>query len=431
MSDLGPGVMPPTSPGFTGSPPPTGDVQTSSLSVPGQLDFGTPPNGAPDSAAAPATSTPAKAARVASPDFALLAPHALRLLAFLIDAGVVTVATLSLALVVDSMLALAVLFLATFVLYHTLAVWLSRGRTFGKAACNLSVRHINQSDPRGDLSGLAWAFGRASLGYLVVDLFGIGVLVALGNAHRRCLHDYVFGSEVVCHPTADDPAHPRGRRGRVYGRLAALKKDMEAAVKAKQERGESLAWLWKWVTAIPTKLIGIILASKEIWQRLVQHLAGTAQSAASAPAAQVLPAGKIVAVVATTGMATAGAGVAAATTYLSAPILGDWGNPAAIRVTRVGVDSYRAVQLADFLSPRPGCTFSAGTEVMQMNGRGDHYIGKWLWVSGSNGQNCRFKWEPATFDLIDSVTLRECTTDPALATEPDACVTVSRNLAPA
>jgi hypothetical protein len=70
-------------------------------------------------------------------------------------------------------------------------------------------------------------------------------------------------------------------------------------------------------------------------------------------------------------------------------------------------------------------------EVMQITGRGNHYTGNELWVQGSNGQNCQFKWEPTTFDLIDPATLRECTTDPALANEPEVCVTFSRTPAPA
>ena len=48
-------------------------------------------------------------------------------------------------------------------------MWLTGGRTVGKAACSLSVRHIDGSPPRQDRAGLAWAFGRASLGYLVID----------------------------------------------------------------------------------------------------------------------------------------------------------------------------------------------------------------------------------------------------------------------
>lgn len=112
------------------------------------------------------------------------APHAHRAVAWLIDTGVL-------------LLVLALqpwwsgwLVLSLFVAYHGLSVWLV-GQTLGKAAVGLRVDRLD-----GERT-LFWSLGRASLGYLGVDALGVGVLVAFANPHRRCAHDYVFGSRVV------------------------------------------------------------------------------------------------------------------------------------------------------------------------------------------------------------------------------------------
>ncbi len=102
------------------------------------------------------------------------APHPLRLLAFTIDLLLVAAATGVTAAATGSLLLYAIVLLVAWVAYQTASVWLTGGRTIGKAACNLSVRHIDGSAPRQDPAGLVWAFGRASLGYLVIDMCGLG-----------------------------------------------------------------------------------------------------------------------------------------------------------------------------------------------------------------------------------------------------------------
>ena len=77
-----------------------------------------------------------------------------------------------------------------FIAYHTSLVSLT-GSTVGKALFGLKV---NRSAKR---INVAWALGRATLGYLVVDLFGLGLVAALFNAQRRCFHDFAFRSDVV------------------------------------------------------------------------------------------------------------------------------------------------------------------------------------------------------------------------------------------
>ena len=46
--------------------------------------------------------------------------------------------------------------------------------------------------------------------------------------------------------------------------------------------------------------------------------------------------------------------------------------------------------------------------------------------SDSNGQDCRYKWEPTTYELIGTNTLWLCTTDPALRDDPERCETRNR-----
>src|ERR1700716_3414514 len=77
-----------------------------------------------------------------------------------------------------------------FIAYHASLVWLT-GKTVGKALFGLRV---NRSSKK---VGVVWALGRASLGYFVVDLFGLGLVSAFFNPQRRCLHDLAFRSDVV------------------------------------------------------------------------------------------------------------------------------------------------------------------------------------------------------------------------------------------
>jgi uncharacterized RDD family membrane protein YckC len=349
------------------------------------------------------------------------APHPLRLLAFMIDLSLVAAATGAVAVVTGSLVVYAVVLLMAWVIYQTGAVWLTGGRTIGKAACSLSIRHIDGSAPRQDRDGLAWAFGRASLGYLVIDMGGLGILVGLRNPRRRCLHDYAFASEVVLHPDTGDPLHPRGRLERLRQRLQQFTEDRENAWEAKKKNYAFVATLWKWLVRITEISLAGLLFARDRWHALVQRLAADAHPTTSAPAAKALTAGKITTLVATTTVATGTAvAVAVATaTYLAAPIIGDWGG---LRITRVGVQSYHATGTVDAVSPRNGCTFPKGQEDARISGHGQHYTGYSLWAFGHDGQDCRFKWEPSTFDLIGTNILRICTTDPALRNDPERCI---------
>jgi uncharacterized RDD family membrane protein YckC len=379
----------------------------------------TQPHPASAAAAPPGTPVPAPADTTEAVSFA---PHPLRLLAFMIDLFLVAAATGAAAVVTGSLVVYAVVLLMAWVIYQTGAVWLTGGRTIGKTACSLSIRHIDGSAPRQDRAGLAWAFGRASLGYLVIDMGGLGIVAALGSPRRRCLHDYAFASEVVLHPDTGDPLHPRGRLERLRQRLQQFTEDRENAWEAKKKNYAFAAALWKWLLRITEISLSLLLFARDRWHALVRRLAAHAHPTTSAPAAKALTAGKLTTLVATTSIAT-GTAVVVATAYLAAPIVGDWGG---LRITRVGLQSYQATLIYDYVEPRSGCTFHKGEIHDRISGHGQHYTGYDLWAFGRKGQNCRYIWEPSTYDLIGTNTLKACTTNPALRDNPDYCTYAPR-----
>jgi uncharacterized RDD family membrane protein YckC len=372
--------------------------------------------------AAPEVGAPAPAETAEPVSFA---PHQLRLLAFTIDLLLVAAAAGVAAAVTGSLLMFAAVLLAAWVIYQTGSVWLTGGRTVGKAACNLSVRHIDGSIPRQDRAGLTWAFGRASLGYLVIDMGGLGVLVALRSPRRRCLHDYAFASEVVLHPDPDpdDPLHPRSRLERIRRRLQQFTEDRENAWEAKKKKYAFIDSLWKWLLRITEISLGWLLFLRNRWHALVRHFAAHAHPTTSAPTAKALSAGKITALVAATSVATGTAVAVATTAYLSAPIVGSWG---AERVARVGVQSYQGTAAGNFEFSATGCKLSKGQEVDRISGHGQHYTGYRLWSSGRDGQDCSYMWGPAVFDLISTNTLKICSIDPFPGRRHQECFTVNR-----
>jgi uncharacterized RDD family membrane protein YckC len=374
----------------------------------------TEPHPAPAAAAPPGAPVPAPADTAEAVSFA---PHPLRLLAFMIDLFLVAAATGTVAVVTGSLVMYAVVLLMAWVAYQTGAVWLTGGRTIGKAACSLSVRHIDGSAPRQDRTGLAWAFGRASLGYLVIDMGGLGILVGLRNPRRRCLHDYAFASEVVLHPDTGDPLHPRGRLERLRQRLQQFTEDRENAWEAKKKNYAFVTTLWKLLVRITEISLAGLLFARDRWHALVHRLAAYAHPTTSAPAAKALTAGKITTLVATTTVATV-ATATAVTAYLSAPIVGNWDG---MRITHVGLQTYQSTATVTGTDPRNGCTYHKGQTEGRITGHGQHYTGYWLWSRGRDGQDCRYFWSPSTYDLIGTSTLKVCTTDPALRNNPERC----------
>lgn len=226
---------------------------------------------------------------------ARLAPLSLRLLAFAVDLACVTAALLLPILVgtlagVGSLGLFALVLAACLITYLTVWVWLTGGQTIGKAMFNLTVRRINGAAPARTWRGLAWSLGRHSAGYLVADVFGLGVLAALAPP-RRCLHDYLFGSQVVIGPTDGDQ-----RPWSPVARLSDFDERLEASIKDRGKRYARLVSLWKRLTKLVLypAMVVIVVAGKNpqswlgrLWawvQRQVTQALAQAPSAAARPA---------------------------------------------------------------------------------------------------------------------------------------------------
>jgi uncharacterized RDD family membrane protein YckC len=350
-----------------------------------------------------------------------LAPHLSRLLAFVLDvlciAVVLAVPALLGKLLGFGSAALFAVVVALMVMYfQAVSVWLTGGQTIGKALFGLTVRRIDGSAPPRTPRGLAWAVGRHSVGYLVVDVVGLGVLAALMTPRRRCLHDYAFRSEVV---VGDTSPQPLGMRLRGYWER------VEAAQEETSKRYASVVSLYKWLSKLVIKpATGFLFVAGQHAdsplgrlrdrfvdqvERFVNRLAGKARPEATAPPATPPSAA------ATLGLGAATAGITgiivfAALTVLPTPeIVGTWGG---VRVQRTGWTSSVGIRVTDSTGAS-GCTFRSGSQVWKIKGRAPRYTGSELWVQGSRGQNCTFKWgTAATFELLDHNTLRWCSTSP-------------------
>lgn len=121
------------------------------------------------------------------------APFAIRIAAAAIDAAIVAILVIiTLSNVDEQVLNLYSILIALvwFVVYHTTSLWFT-STTLGKSLFGLRVLRFRK-DP-----GLFWSLGRSSIGYLIIDVFGLGVFAAPFNPGRQALHDYVFGSAVT------------------------------------------------------------------------------------------------------------------------------------------------------------------------------------------------------------------------------------------
>jgi uncharacterized RDD family membrane protein YckC len=308
-SDSGVGVQtpPPDRSGVTAA-------EADARDIPGQQEAATPEPG----------SLPAAAER--------LATLPLRLLAFAVDLACVVAVLIPLILAgilagIGSLGLFTLVVVACLLTYLTVWVWLS-GQTVGKAVFNLTVRRIDDTAPARTWRGLVWSLGRHSVGYVIADVFGLGVLAAL-TPPRRCLHDYAFGSKVVIHPTSGDrrPWSP-------VAQLNDLDERLDASIEDRGKRYARVVALWKKLTRLvryPALLV-IVLAGKNpesplgrLWgwaQRQISRLLEQAQSAV-APPARALTAWARAGLWAVTGSATLAVAVAIAPVILSPPVITD------------------------------------------------------------------------------------------------------------
>jgi|GEM_PF-7128186 len=232
-----------------------------------------------------------------------------RLIEFAVDQDVVTPVTVAIFLAVGIVAVLG------------LAVWLTGGQTVGKALFGLVERRRDGRQPGATMTGLAWSVGRHSAGYLVVDVLGVGTLLALVSPRRRCLHDLAFGSEVVY--TGDQPADgsvtPTTWRAVLERRFNAFVDNLESGRERSRQRYRRVYVLWAWLTKVLT-VVAVAVFTIARWTRPAHALSATP---GTPPAASVHPAAPL-----TTKQAAgvwapaAAAGIALVIALTTAPDLG-------------------------------------------------------------------------------------------------------------
>jgi uncharacterized RDD family membrane protein YckC len=231
------------------------------------------------------------------------APHLRRLLAFLFDVVGVAV-VMGVAGILGAVVELfnpvwfALVFAIVLVYYQGVSVWLTGGQTAGKALCGLTVRRVVEQGP-ATFSGLAWSLGRHSVGYVVIDVLGLGALVAFVNRRRRCMHDYVFGSEVVVRAAvgATSPATPAAR-------MEDFQTRFKAALEELDKRYAWLFFLGRWLSKVVAFVAALLFfAAKPLLKWLGDSVTADASSAGLPPAKPLATKG-VVGLSATTTAAT-------------------------------------------------------------------------------------------------------------------------------
>lgn len=239
---------------------------------------------------------------------AQLAPYRLRLLAFVLDASMLVVVLVvgGLASVLGqyaldfgvSVLSIALLALAVFIgfgVMNAMLAYLTDGQTVGKAYFGLVERRRATRPDLGDASGLVRLMGRHTIGYLVIDVFGLGALATFRLARRRCLHDVVFDTEVT---------YIGGPQDRLE-RVKALDVRRQAALEDLRERWGWAHRLLKWgsgvVIAVVTAVIGLF---KAIGVLSAEAPSESSPAVGATPAAPAPTAAGVVAIAAATAAAT-------------------------------------------------------------------------------------------------------------------------------
>ena len=194
---------------------------------------------------------------------------------------------------------------AAFACFHGLSVWLTGGQTIGKALYGLTERRIEGNagaPPSETLGGLAWAIGRHSVGYLVIDIFGVGTLAMFVSRRRRCVHDLAFGSEVVSY----EPGRSTGQDS-PEARLRAFQASLKLGLQRSQQR---FGWAFELI-AFAAKVIIFVTAVVFAVAKWVGPAAAavrpiTTARVADMPAPAHLSTKAVAALTATTSIATVG-----------------------------------------------------------------------------------------------------------------------------
>jgi hypothetical protein len=192
--------------------------------------------------------------------------------------------------------------LVGFVGYHTAFAWLT-GSTPGKALLGLRIERLDGQRYERSIRRLPWLLGRTTIGYLVVDVLGLGLVLAALLPERRPAHDLVFRSVVTRVPEAG----PEGLWPRV--------EDLERRLRAS---ADEVRWPRRPVARLAAWIVGGLLALRSgidmsfrwggwLWRHLWPAAAAPSTSGfAAVPATTVPSVGATVgAVVATAAMTVA------------------------------------------------------------------------------------------------------------------------------
>jgi ribosomal protein L17 len=215
-----------------------------------------------------------------------------------------------------------VLLYVLFVTYHGTLLWLT-GQTVGKSLFGLEVRRVvhgatdpgeegvtgeTDSDSREGsclqgprrFADLAWAMGRTGFGYPVVDVLGLGTLLALVTPGRQALHDLVFASQVV--QTTEEAVTAR----RMLERLIEFAERQRAALEEQRKAYVLVRGLWK---ALLATAFGAKKLLDWLQSAFTSSAATTAQSTATSLTATATATVSVAAMVVTAiAIATVGGG---------------------------------------------------------------------------------------------------------------------------
>lgn len=293
--------------------------------------------------------------------------------------------------------------LGVFVAYHTALVWLT-GQTIGKAVANLEVQRVDGHAYQRRTKGLPWALGRASIGYLLVDMLGLGVLIALPrrNVARRCLHDLVFGSRVVLRGEPDW-AIPKMRKR--LSDFATRREDASRRVEEAHEGKRRMSNLWQWMVTGALGLEKVLDFIQHAVTQVSTWFGGAGQAHAGAATLSTKTAAGVavgsgavtVGAVATLAMAMGPSAELAELSVVDTWKLGDTNY--VVRVEETGPTSYRGRSLNAYEVSSSGCIYPAGEIHWEFTGKVD-YFGR-VWWSGQRDGECYFYWSPGIFGLYD------------------------------
>lgn len=271
--------------------------------------------------------------RPSAPEGTRLAPHGRRIVALLVDSLVLPVHVLWLAFAgrwvfqlepsTGFFVVLLICFGASLAVISGTSVWLTGGQTLGKAIVGLTERRVGR-DPSQDLRGLGWSLGRHSVGYLVIDVFGAGGLVAFGTPRRQALHDLVFGSEVVHEPGAALVGQSWAERGKAFADR------LETGLEASRERYGWVSSLWRWQAKLILLVAGIVWGVANLLGKVGLAAASATPGttpASSVPAAAPVSAKVAAAIVVPTTFVTGAAvvAIAADTAYQNVNVVYNFG----------------------------------------------------------------------------------------------------------